>query len=261
MRASNGVVKENKTIIAATTNEHKLEEIAAILKPLGYEVVSRAAAGVPEFEIEETGTTFEENSLLKARVIFNRLDGRMISLADDSGIEADALGGAPGVWSAMFAGQEEPGAYMAGEDGDAEDFKAADLNAAQMHRSRQDRANNAKLLRLLEGVPAEQRTGRFVSVITCLRPGKEPLVCRGEVEGRIGFAETGKEGFGYDPLFIPEGYDYSFGMFRPEDKNAISHRGKALILLAKKLAAEAAEKDAQELAQMLPPKAPEDRTR
>ena len=213
--------------VAATTNEHKLAEIAATLEPFGYTVVSREATGVPEFEIEETGTTFEENSLLKAQAIFDWLEGREATLADDSGIEADALDGAPGVYSARFAGPL-----------DAADFAAADLDTAQAHRSRQDRANNAKLLRLLEGVPKEKRTARFVSVITCLRPGKEPLVCRGEVEGHIDFAETGEAGFGYDPLFIPLGYDYSFGLFKPEDKNAISHRGLALARLAEKLAAE-----------------------
>ena len=245
---------EQKTIVAATTNAHKLAEIAAILAPLGYEVISRAAAGVPEFEIEETGATFEENSLLKARVIFDRLGGQRISLADDSGIEADALGGAPGVFSARFAampGDANHGdgavdrrrdhgdgtfdRFSASADGDASDFSAADLNTEQGHRSRQDRANNAKLLRMLEGVPAGERTGRFVSVITCLRPGEEPLVCRGVVEGQIDFKETGMAGFGYDPLFIPEGYDHSFGLFAPEDKNAISHRGKALKQLAEEL--------------------------
>jgi len=245
-----------RTVVAATTNEHKLAEIAAILTPLGYEVISRAAAGVPDFEIEETGATFEENSLLKARVIFDWLGGRFAALADDSGIEADALGGAPGVFSARFAGQrgdgayavdgdgayvaDGDGAYVADVDGAAADFAAADLDAEQAHRSRQDRANNAKLLRLLEGIPLERRTGRFVSVITCIRPGAETLVCRGEVEGKIDFKETGKAGFGYDPLFIPEGYDHSFGLFSPEDKNAISHRGAALEKLAARLAEEAA---------------------
>jgi len=222
-----------KTVVAATTNEHKLAEIAATLEPFGYKVVSREAAGVPEFEIEETGTTFEENSLLKAQAIFDWLEGREATLADDSGIEADALGGAPGVYSARFA--VKPGDA---NHGDAADFAAADLDTAQAHRSRQDRANNAKLLRLLEGTPKEKRTARFVSVITCLRPGMDPLVCRGEIEGLVDFTETGKAGFGYDPLFIPIGYDYSFGLFKPEDKNAISHRGLALARLAEMLAAE-----------------------
>jgi len=213
------------TVVAATANEHKLAEISAILSPLGYEVISRAAAGVPDFEIEETGETFEENSLLKARVIYDWLEGRAWALADDSGIEADALDGAPGVYSARFA-----------QAGDLEDFAAAELNAEQSHRSLQDRANNKKLLRLLEGIPEGQRSARFVSVITCLRPGKDPIVCRGEVEGKVDFSETGIAGFGYDPLFIPTGYAYSFGLFKPEDKNALSHRGIALKKLAKEFA-------------------------
>jgi len=227
--------QENVTVVAATTNKHKLEEIAATLEPFGYKVISRSEAGVPEFEIEETGVTFEENSYLKAKVIFDWLEGRAWALADDSGIEADALGGAPGVYSARFAGQVQPGPYAATADGDALDFAAADRNTEQAHRSRQDRANNAKLLRLLGETPEERRSARFVSVITCLRPGKETIVCRETVEGHVDFNETGKAGFGYDPLFIPAGYDYSFGLFTPEDKNAISHRGLALKAFAKKL--------------------------
>ena len=203
-----------KILVAATTNEHKIAEISAIAGSFGYTVVSRAEAGVPDFEVTETGSTFEENSLLKARAIFDFLEGAAAVAADDSGIEVDALGGAPGVLSARFAGQ----------DGDAPG-----------PRSRQDRANNAKLLKLLAGTPKEQRTARFVSVITCLRPGEPPVVCRGEVEGHVDFAETGDAGFGYDPLFIPLGYDRSFGLFAPEDKNAISHRGRALALLAERL--------------------------
>ena len=229
-------MEEFITVVAATTNGHKLAEIAQTLTPFGYEVISRADAGVPGFEVEEDGTTFEENSLIKAKAIFDWLGGRVLALADDSGIEVDALGGAPGVWSARFAGQRQPGPYMAAADGDAEDFKTADLDVEQAHRSRQDRANNAKLLRLLERTPMERRAARFVSVITCLRPGREPLVCRGTVEGHVDFCETGKAGFGYDPLFIPDGYEYSFGLFKPEDKNAISHRGRALARLAELLA-------------------------
>ena len=225
-----------KTVVAATTNRHKLAEIAATLEPFGYTVIFRAEAGVPEFEVEENGTTFEENSYLKARAIFDYLEGRVWTLADDSGLEVDALGGAPGVYSARFAGQEEPGAYAASADGDACDYAAAEKNTEHAHRGLQDRANNAKLLRLLEGTPKERRRARFVSVITCLWPADGPLVCRGEVEGHIDFAQTGKAGFGYDPLFIPEGYDRSFGSFAPEDKNAISHRGLALKQLAEKLA-------------------------
>jgi len=222
------IVANHKTVVAATANEHKLAEIAQVLSPFGYEVVSRAEAGVPEFEIEENGTTYEENSYTKAKAIFDWLGGRAWAVADDSGIDVDALGGAPGVYSARFAGQ----------DRDAIDFEVADLSDGQKHRSRQDRANNAKLLRMLEETPEEMRTARFVSVITCVRPDREPIVCRGEVEGHVDFAETGTAGFGYDPLFIPEGYDHSFGLFTSEDKNAISHRGRALAKLAEIIAAE-----------------------
>jgi len=212
-------------VVAATTNGHKLREIADILAPLGYDVVSRDAAGVPDFEIEETGETFEENSFLKAKAIFDWFGGKAVTLADDSGIEVDALLGAPGVWSARFAQRD-----------DLEDFVAAEIEETQAHRSLQDRANNKKLLRLLEGIPEEERSARFVSVITCLMPDRNAIVCRGEVEGRVGFSETGKAGFGYDPLFIPEGYDHSFGLFTSEDKNALSHRGAALKKLAATLA-------------------------
>ena len=212
---------ERIVLVAATMNEHKIAEISAIAGSFGYAVVSREAAGAPDFEVEETGATFEENSLIKARAIFDYIGGEAAVVADDSGIEVDALGGAPGVLSARYAGPEELDLYIAGD--------------GQERRSRQDRANNAKLLRLLADVPQGRRTARFVSVITCLRPDAAPIVCRGEVEGNIDFAETGEAGFGYDPLFIPVGYGYSFGMFAPEDKNAISHRGRALALLAEKL--------------------------
>ena len=195
-------------LVAASTNAHKVAEISAILCPIGFSVLSRTDAGVPDFEVEEDGTTFEENSLLKARAIFDFLEGKAATLADDSGLEVDALDGAPGVYSARYA--------ATGNDG-------------------QDRANNRKLLLLLEDVPFHLRTARFVSVITCLIPGKEPIVCRGEVEGHVDFQETGTAGFGYDPLFIPLGYEYSFGLFTPEDKNKISHRGRALVFLAERL--------------------------
>ena len=192
-------------LVAATTNKHKIKEISALAEPFGYAVISRAEAGVPDFEVEEDGATFEDNSLLKARAIFDWLGGKAATVADDSGIEVDFLGGAPGVLSARFAG-----------DGG-------------------DKANNQKLLGLLKGVPWEERTARFVSVIVCLMPGKEPLICRGEVSGFVDYEETGTAGFGYDPLFIPLGFDRSFGLFTPEDKNMISHRGRALKALAEKL--------------------------
>ena len=221
-------------LIAATTNKHKIEEIKAIARPLGYSVVSRAEAGVPDFEIEENGATFEENSLIKARAIFDWLGGRVCSVADDSGLEVDALDGAPGVYSARFA--EVGGAPGTAAAQCSKTIRPVQkscethlqMPAAEVERSVQDQANNGKLLGLLEGVPKELRTARFVSVITCLRPGKDPIVCRGEVQGHVDFEQTGEAGFGYDPLFIPLGYDRSFGLFTPEEKNAVSHRGRAL---------------------------------
>jgi XTP/dITP diphosphohydrolase len=222
-----------KQIVVATTNVHKIAEISAIVGAFGYEAISRADAGVPDdFDVEEDGETFEDNSLLKARAVFDLLGGRFAVAADDSGLCVDALGGAPGVYSARYARAEQ-------------DFAAADADIEQMHRSRQDRANNAKLLRLLstaeygDSVPVERRTARFVSVVTLILPTGDILVCRGEVEGHIVFYEFGPEGFGYDPLFAPlyselqsgglEKYGgLTFGLIPAKDKNKISHRFRAL---------------------------------
>jgi XTP/dITP diphosphohydrolase len=192
------------TAVAATQNRHKIAEIEAITKEFDINIVSRQEAGVPDIEIAEDGTTFEENSYKKAYEIM-KLSG-MPAIADDSGLAADALDGAPGVYSARFAGA----------DGD-------------------DKANNRKLLELMRDVPLEERTARFVSVITLVFPDGKTIVCRGECEGHIMFSESGDNGFGYDPLFRPEGYEVSFGQLPAEEKNRISHRAKALILLREKL--------------------------
>lgn len=192
------------TAVAATQNRHKIEEIEAITKEFDISIVSRQEAGVPDVEIAEDGTTFEENSYKKAFEIM-KLSG-MPAIADDSGLAVDALDGAPGVYSARFAGT----------DGD-------------------DRANNRKLLELMRDVPLEKRTARFVSVVTMVFPDGRTIVCRGECEGHVMFDETGDNGFGYDPLFRPEGYDVSFGQLPAEEKNRISHRAKALVLLREKL--------------------------
>ena len=135
---------------------------------------------------------------------------RKITLADDSGLMVDYLGGAPGVYSARFAG----------EDGN-------------------DEKNNDKLLKLLDGVPAKERTAKFVSVITMVYPDGTVLSARGECPGRIITVPTGDGGFGYDPLFVPEGYDKTFAQLTPEEKNAISHRAAALAELEKLLEARA----------------------
>ena len=191
-------------IIAATKNKHKIEEIQAITKEFGMDVVSRADAGVPDIEVEEDGDTFEENSEKKAREIME-LCGE-ITIADDSGLMVDALDGAPGVISARFAG----------EDGN-------------------DLKNNEKLLKLLEDVPPEKRTARFVSAITMVYPDGRKIVARGECKGHMIYQPKGSNGFGYDPLFVPDGYDRTFAELTGEEKNRISHRAVALQNLRRKL--------------------------
>ena len=196
----------DKTIVAASRNRHKIEEIDAITRKVGMRIISRDEAGVPPVEIEEDGDTFEANSLKKAEEIM-KLCGK-ITLADDSGLMVDYLGGAPGVYSARFAG----------EDGN-------------------DKKNNEKLLRLLEGVPADERTAKFVSVITMVYPDGTVISARGECRGRIITEPTGDGGFGYDPLFVPDGYEKTFAQLSAEEKNAISHRAAALAELEKLLEA------------------------
>ena len=191
-------------IIAATKNKHKIEEIQAITGEFGMEVISRANAGIPDIEVEEDGDTFEANSEKKAREIMD-LCGE-ITIADDSGLMVDALGGAPGVISARFAG----------EDGN-------------------DLKNNEKLLSLLADVAPEARTAKFVSVITLLYPDGKKIVARGECEGHIIYKPKGDNGFGYDPLFVPNGYDQTFAELSGAEKNHISHRAIALQSLRKKL--------------------------
>ncbi len=189
-------------IVAATKNRHKIEEIQAITREFGMDVVSRDDAGVPDIDIEEDGDTFEENSEKKAREIM-KLCGE-ITIADDSGLMVDALGGAPGVISARFAG----------EDGN-------------------DRKNNEKLLKLLAGVETENRTARFVSVITMVYPDGRKIVARGECEGHMIYEPRGSNGFGYDPLFVPNGFDRTFAELSGVEKNQISHRAVALQNLRK----------------------------
>ena len=191
-------------IVAATQNKHKIQEIDAITREFGMKIISRKDAGVPDVEIVEDGDTFEENSYKKAYEIM-KLCGK-ITIADDSGLEVDCLDGAPGVYSARFAGI----------DGD-------------------DEANNRKLLKLVRDVPYEKRTARFVSVITMVFPDGESIVARGEVEGHIMLEAKGSNGSGYDPLFVPVGYDRTFGEIESEIKNRISHRANALITLREKL--------------------------
>ena len=196
--------KQEQVIVMASHNQHKIKEIEAITQKFGMPVISRDDAGVPPVEIVEDGETFEKNSLKKAQEI-QKLCGR-ITLADDSGLEVDYLGGAPGVYSARFAG----------EDGN-------------------DAKNNEKLLKLLEGLKKDDRKAKFVSVITMVFPDGEVLTARGECPGRIITAPAGENGFGYDPLFVPDGYDKTFAQLTAEEKNCISHRAKALEKLEKLL--------------------------
>lgn len=183
-------------IVFATNNAHKIAEVKAVLGE-GYELVTLKEVGITE-DILETGATLDENASLKARYVYNRTG--LDCFADDTGLEVEALNGAPGVHSARYAT-------------DGHDFKA----------------NNRKLLHELQG--ADNRRARFRTVISLIRGGVEQHV-EGIVEGTIAREESGAEGFGYDPLFIPTGHDRSFAEMSAEEKNAISHRGRAVAKLA-----------------------------
>lgn len=191
--------------VAATQNKHKIEEMQAMTRDFGIELVSLADVGLENIDIVEDGDTFEENSEKKAREIM-KLCGK-IAIADDSGLMVNFLGGAPGVYSARFSGPE------------------AD-----------DEQNNQKLLHLLEQVEFADRQGAFVSVITMVYPDGSKLVARGECSGHILKEARGPYGFGYDPLFQPLGYEQTFGELSAAEKNKISHRAKALQRLKELLA-------------------------
>lgn len=193
-----------KKAILASNNKHKLEEIYDILKEFKYELISMSDAGLKNFEIDETGSTFEENSFIKAKAVMDELG--ILSIADDSGLEVDYLNGAPGIYSARYSGIESD-----------------------------SKKNNEKLLNELKDVSFEKRTARFVSVITMLFENGETIVARGEAEGHIGFEYIGDSGFGYDPLFIDINSNKTFAELSSDEKNKISHRAKALKVLRKKM--------------------------
>lgn len=184
-----------KTIAIATGNKHKVEEIAAILKPLGYTVISADELGGLPDDIAENADTFRENALIKARACAKHWNKTV--LADDSGLVVDALGGLPGVHSARYAGE-------GGNDG----------------------RNLDKLLRNMEGV--ENRTARFVTVIAIVTPDGKESTAEGIVEGRIIHEKRGTGGFGYDPSFVPDGETLTFAELPAEAKNSMSHRANAL---------------------------------
>ena len=182
-------------VILASKNEHKLVELRTILSQLGFEIALESEYGL-DIEVEETGTTFEENSFLKADAVM-RASGMPV-LADDSGLMVDALGGAPGVYSARYGHK----------DSDAERV--------------------AYLLENMKDVPDAERTAKFVCVITCLWPDGRKIVARGECPGRILHEVHGTNGFGYDPVFYVPEKGKTFAELAPEEKNAISHRSRAL---------------------------------
>lgn len=181
-------------IVAATTNKGKIREFQEILECLGYEVVSMHDEGI-DVEVEETGSTFEENALIKARAVALLCDYPVI--ADDSGLCVDALDGAPGIYSARFAGD------------DANDY---------------DR--NVKLLEVMDGM--ENRRAQYVAAIAYIGADGMEITTEGIIEGEILHEEHGKGGFGYDPLFFCTEIQKCFGEATPDEKNAVSHRGRAL---------------------------------
>ena len=192
-------------LIVATHNRKKLTELERILAPLGVEPVTGEAIGRPLDEVEETGDTFEANAFLKADAACRQTG--LPAVADDSGLMVDALDGRPGVYSARYAGE---GA------GDADRIR--------------------KLLCEMEGVPEAQRTARFVSAICCVFPDGSTVTARGECPGRIAREPKGDGGFGYDPVFlVADGRSYA--QLSAEEKDAVSHRGNALRLFARRLEA------------------------
>ena len=217
-------------LVFASNNKHKLEEVRAMM-PAGIEVLSLKDIGF-EAEIEETGETLEENSAIKARAVADFIndgmsataslnDGMMIDgvFADDTGLEIDALGGKPGVYTARW--------YLMNDANDGMSA-AKPLNDEMMIF----KANRAKALRELEG--KADRGAQFRTVITLIK-GSESIQVEGVVRGEIAKEEYGEGGFGYDPVFIPEGYDKTFGELPAEVKNSISHRARALAALVQVL--------------------------
>ena len=187
--------------VLASNNARKLEELRQILSQMGHEVLSQREAGL-NLTVEETGTTFEENARLKARGASDALGLPVI--ADDSGLMVDALDGAPGVYSARYGGE--------GLD---------------------DRGRNALLLKNMDG--KENRSARFVCCICCRFPDGREITARGECPGQILEGPRGKDGFGYDPVFYMPEYGKTMAEMTPEEKNAVSHRGRALEHLAAEL--------------------------
>ena len=192
-------------IVFATGNAGKIREIREILQDIPLPVVSMREAGI-DVDVEENGETYEQNALIKARAVAALASPEDIVMADDSGLEIDYLNKEPGVYSARYLG--ETTSY---------------------------RVKNHNLIERLEGVPEEKRTARFVCVIAAVLPDGTELITRGVIEGRIGYEERGVGGFGYDPIFqVPE-FGKSTAELTEEEKNEVSHRGRALRAMKEKL--------------------------
>ena len=190
-------------IIFATGNKDKMKEIRMILSDLDVEILSMKEAGI-SVDIEENGTTFEENALIKAKAVAAYTDA--IVLADDSGLEIDYLNKEPGIYSARYMGHDTPYAFK-----------------------------NQKILDKLRDVPEEKRTARFVCAMALALPDGTTRTAQATMEGRIGYEIKGENGFGYDPIFYLPEFGKSSAEISPEQKNRISHRGKALRMMKDKI--------------------------
>ena len=186
-----------RKLVISTGNQNKVREIKNILSDIEIEVLSKRDIGLEDLDVLEDGDTLESNSLKKARAIANKVD--YLVIADDSGLFVDSLGGDPGVYSSRYAGEEG-----------------------------NDDKNNKKLLNAIKDLSMEDRGAKFKAVIALITEDKREIVVYGECKGKIAFKETGENGFGYDPLFIPDGYEKTFGEIDDEEKNKISHRANAL---------------------------------
>ena len=187
----------NRKLILSTGNMNKVDEIKKILKDLPIEVLSKADINLSHIDVIEDGTSLSENSLKKALELSKHTD--YMVMADDSGLFVDALNGEPGVYSSRYAGEEG-----------------------------NDAKNNMKLLNALKNIESPNRTAKFMTVIALVTEDKKTITILGEVLGEIGLELVGTNGFGYDPLFIPKGYDKTFGELGEDIKNVISHRARAL---------------------------------
>ena len=194
---------EPEKIIFATGNKGKMKEIREIMSNISDKIYSLKEAGI-EADIDENGTTFEENAIIKAKTIC-QMTGQLV-LADDSGLEVDYMNGEPGVYSARYLGEDTP--YS---------------------------VKNATKIKNLENAKGSERSARFVCVIAAAFPDGRVITAKGVIEGLIGYEEKGDNGFGYDPIFYVPEYDMTTAQMNSEQKNQISHRGKALRLIKEKL--------------------------